>query len=103
MLHKSVLFLVAYFRYHALIQKENEECFLMFRHFHLNRNQLECRVAEVLTAAAGGEDKYPTAHRMLISSQEIADEDIERLLPLLHLTNSKIIRISSGCLKQPKD
>lgn len=25
MLHKSVLFLVAYFRYHALIQKENEE------------------------------------------------------------------------------
>lgn len=68
-----------------------ELCFLMFRHFHLNRNQLECRVAEVLTAAAGGEDKYPTAHRMLISSQEIADEDIERLLPLLHLTNSKII------------
>ena len=68
-----------------------ELCFLMFRHFHLNRNQLECRVAEVLTASAGGEDKYPTAHRMLISSQEIADADVERLLPLLHLTNSKII------------
>lgn len=68
-----------------------ELCFLMFRHFHLNSNQLECRVAEVLTAAAGGEDKYPTVHRMLISSQEIADEDVERLLPILHLTNSKII------------
>ena len=68
-----------------------ELCFLMFRHFHLNRSRLECRVAEVLTASAGGEDKYPTAHRMLISSQEIADGDVERLLPLLHLTNSKII------------
>ena len=68
-----------------------ELCFLMFRHFHLNRSRLECRVAEVLTAAAGGEDRYPTAHRMLISSQEIASEDVERLLPLLHLTNSKII------------
>lgn len=72
-------------------EEVGELCFLMFRHFHLNSNQLECRVAEVLTAAAGGEDKYPTTHRMLISSEEIADKDVERLLPLLHLTNSKII------------
>ena len=68
-----------------------ELCFLMFRHFHINNNRLECRVAEVLTAAAGGEDKYPTVHRMLISSQKITEEDVTEVLPLLHLTNSKII------------
>lgn len=67
-----------------------ELCFLMFRHFHLNNNQLECRLAEALTASAGGEDRYPTVHRLLISREPIQMEDLRSLLPLLNLNNSQI-------------
>lgn len=76
-----------------------ELCFIMFRHFFLNQKHLECRLAEVLTAAAGGEDRYPTVHRMLISSQEILDQHVEKLLPLLCLTTSKIL-ISKHALEE---
>lgn len=56
-------------------------------------------MGEVLTAAAGSEDRYPTTHRILISSQEISDQDINRLLPILHLIDSKIF-ISQHELEQ---
>jgi len=68
-----------------------EMCFFMFRHFHLNNQDLQCRMAETLTASAGGEDKAPTIHRMLISRAQISDRDIFSLLPLLSLNNSQII------------
>lgn len=76
-----------------------EMCFFMFRHFHLNNRELECRLAEVLTASAGGEDKTPTTHRMLISRDMISDEDIFSLLPLLSLNNSQIT-ISKPAMQQ---
>lgn len=76
-----------------------ELCFIMFRHFYLHHTHLECRLAEVLTAAAGGEDRYPTIHRMLISSQQIADQHVEQLLPMLCLTSSKIL-VSERELKE---
>lgn len=68
-----------------------EMCFFMFRHFHLNNQDLQCRMAETLTASAGGEDKAPTIHRMLISRAQISDQDMFSLLPLLNLNNSQII------------
>ena len=68
-----------------------EMFFITFRHFRINRGQLECRLAEVLTASSGGEDKYPTVLRMLISSEHIKQEDLIQLKPMLSLTNSSII------------
>ena len=65
--------------------------FITFRHFRINSGQLECRLAEVLTASSGGEDKYPTVLRMLISSEQIKQEDLTQLKPMLSLTNSSII------------
>lgn len=76
-----------------------ELCFLMFRHFHINNHKMECRMGEVLTAAAGSEDRYPTTHRILISRQAISDQDVNRLLPILHLIDSKIF-ISQNELEQ---
>lgn len=76
-----------------------EMCFFMFRHFYLNNRNLDCRLAEVLTASAGGEDKTPTVHRMLISREEISDDDISSLLPLLDLNHSQIM-ISHQALQE---
>lgn len=67
-----------------------EMCFLTFRHFSLNKRNLECRVAQALTVSAGNEDRYPTVHRVLISHEFINNEDIQQLLPLLELNCSEI-------------
>ncbi len=76
-----------------------ELCFLMFRQMHLYASSLECRLAEVLTTSAGGEDKNPTTHRMLISREEVSDEDVLALLPLLNL-NCSVITVSKEALEQ---
>lgn len=67
-----------------------EMSFIMFRHIKLNHQKLKCRMATVLTASAGSEDRNPTIHRMFLSREDIRDEDLAILLPFLFLTSSEI-------------
>lgn len=68
-----------------------EMCFIMFRHFYLNNQPIDCRVATAMTASAGGSDRCPTIHRMLLSREIIDERDVAELVPLLHLNTSEII------------
>lgn len=70
--------------------KLSELCFLIFRHIYLNDAPLDCRMAEVLTVSAG-ESNYPTVHRMFFSRQEILEEDLKLVLPMLNLNCSEIL------------
>lgn len=69
---------------------EGEVCMLNLRHFYIRHHQLNCRMAEVITNAAG-ETHTPTVHRMLLSRQEISDQHLEYVKPHLHLNSSDIL------------
>lgn len=73
-----------------------EMSFFMFRYFRLHSHKLECRLCEALTASAGGEDTYPTVHRMLISREAIEPEHLQMLSPVLNLNNSQITISAEG-------
>lgn len=68
----------------------SEICFLVFRHIYLNNTSLDCRMAEVLTVSAG-ESHYPTVHRMFFSRQQLKEEDLRLILPMLNMNCSDII------------
>ncbi len=70
--------------------KLSEICFLAFRHIYLNKTPLDCRMAEVLTVSAG-ESHYPTVHRMFFSRQQLKEEDLKLILPMLNMNCSDII------------
>lgn len=69
---------------------EGEICVLNLRHFFIRHQSLNCRMAEVLTNAAG-ETHAPTVHRMLMSRERVSDEDLQVLAPHLHLNSSEIL------------
>lgn len=71
-------------------QEEGELCMLNLRHFFIRHQLLNCRMAAVLTNSAG-ECHVPTLHRALISREELRDEDLQKLLPQLHLNTNKVI------------
>ena len=78
--------------YCILSSKEiGEMCFLMFNHFKINHQQLECAVAVAMTASAGGSERSPTVHRMLLSSEKIREVDLKELIPLLRLNSSELM------------
>lgn len=78
--------------YCILSSKEiSEMCFLMFKHFKINHQQLECAVAVAMTASAGGSERSPTIHRMLLSREAIREEDLKELIPLLRLNSSELV------------
>ena len=68
-----------------------EMCFLMFNHFQINHQNLDCCLAVSMTASAGGAERSPTIHRMLLSRDEIRDADLDELAPLLKLNNSELV------------
>ena len=70
--------------------EEGEICVINFRHFFIRHRDLDCRMAEVITNAAG-ESHAPTVHRMLISREEISDEHLEYVKPHLHLNSNDLI------------
>lgn len=76
--------------------EEGEICVINFRHFFIRHQNLDCRMAEVITNGAG-ERHFPTIHRMLLSRTEISKEHLRLLMPHLHL-NSSDIRISKDNL-----
>lgn len=78
--------------------KIGELSVLNFRHFNLNLQPLDCRIAEVLTNSAG-ESHVPTVHRMIMSSEPILPEHLDAIKPHL-LLNSDTIIISKENLEQ---
>ena len=77
--------------------KEGEICLINIRHFSIRHQELECRMAEVITNGAG-ERHFPTIHRMLLSCEPIKNEHLLYLSPHLHL-NSSDIRIKKEYLE----
>lgn len=63
----------------------------MFRYFKLNFGNQDCRLAEVLSTSAATENRRPTILRMLLSREEIKNEDLELVAPALLLNYSKIL------------
>lgn len=76
-----------------------EFCFLMFRHFTLNKKPLFCRIAEVLSSSSGSEDRRPTILRMFLSNEKIKKEHIPLVASTIRLNYSKIT-ISTEGLKE---
>lgn len=69
--------------------KEGEICIINLRHFFIRHQDLDCRMAEVITNGAG-ERHFPTVHRMLLSRESIKKEHLQYLIPHLHLNSSDI-------------
>ena len=80
--------------------KEGELCLLNLRHFFIRHENLNCRMAEVITNSAG-ERHFPTVHRMLLSRSPIKEEHLLHILPHLHL-NSNDIHIKKEELEKLK-
>ena len=68
----------------------DEFCFLMFRFFRINHDAQDFRIAEVLSTSSASETRRPTIHRMLLSREELRDEDLQAILPALELNYSTI-------------
>lgn len=66
-----------------------ELCFMAMRHRTFTIKQLECRIALCLTIGSG-ENKLPTAHRMLLSRKELSDERLKIVCPYLRLYGNEI-------------
>lgn len=71
-------------------EEEGELCMLNLRHFFIRHQNLNCRMASVITNSAG-ETHVPTVHRAFISREALPDEHLNLLLPFLHLNSSNII------------
>lgn len=78
--------------------KEGEICIINLRHFFIRHQDLDCRMAEVITNGAG-ERHFPTVHRMLLSRVPIKEEHLQYITPHLHL-NSSDIHIKKEDLKK---
>ena len=71
-------------------EKLGEFCFLSFRHFKLNKDNLYCRIAEVLSSSSGSEARTPIVQRMFISSEKIKEDDLQLISSSLLLNHSSI-------------
>lgn len=69
--------------------EEGEICFINLRHFFIRHQDLDCRMAEVITNGAG-ERHFPTVHRMLLSRESIKEEHLQYLMSHLYLNSSDI-------------
>ena len=57
----------------------DEFCFLMFRLFKINFGAQDFRIAEVLSTSSASETRRPTTHRMLLSREELRNEDLSNI------------------------
>lgn len=78
--------------YVTLVNYElGELCFFCFRHMFLFNQEMLCRIAEVLTVSSG-ENKRPTAHRMIISKYKLDTVEDEYFIKgQLKLNGSDIV------------
>lgn len=82
--------------YCTLINEEiGEISYVIFNYIPILYEELRCRVALVLTASAGA-NRMPTAHRMIISKDEISSEELELLKGQLYLNESEILISEAG-------
>mgnify|MGYP003289400500 CR=1 FL=1 len=82
--------------YCTLINEEiGEVSYIIFNYIPILYEELCCRVALVLTASAGS-NRMPTAHRMILSKEEITPEEMEILKGQLYLNESEILISESG-------
>lgn len=65
-------------------------CFISFRYMFLNRKNLYCRIAEVLSSSSGNEPRRPTVLRMFISSTHIKEEHMPLITSAIRLNYSKV-------------
>lgn len=65
-------------------------CFIAFRYMFLNKQDLYCRIAEVLSSSSGNEARRPTVLRMFISNTHIKEEHMPFIESSIHLNYSKI-------------
>lgn len=72
-----------------------EISYMLFSYIPILYEELCCRVALVLTSSAGA-NRMPTAHRMIISHDEISKEKLEILEGQLRLNESEILISESG-------
>lgn len=79
-------------------EKEGEICLINLRYFSIRHQNLDCRMAEVITNGAG-ERHFPTIHRMLLSREKISCNHLKYISPHLHL-NSSDIRIKKEYLEK---
>lgn len=67
-----------------------EICMINFHHrYFLTKHSLQCRLACAITTSAG-ENRRPTIHRMLITKNELSEEDLRILKPQLRLNSKRI-------------
>ncbi len=78
-----------------------ELCFMIMRHRTFTVKQVACRMALCLTIGAG-ENKIPTAHRMLVSRNSLSDEQIRMVQPYFDLYGN-VIRIEKSKVKELRD
>lgn len=76
-----------------------EFCFIAFRYMFLNQNNLDCRIAEVLSSSSGNDARRPTVLRMFISNTHIKKEHIPLVASAIRLNYSRIA-ISQHSLKK---
>lgn len=82
--------------YCTLINEEiGEISYIIFNYIPILYEELCCRVALVLTASAGS-NRMPTAHRMILSKEEISPQEMEILKGQLYLNESEILISESG-------
>lgn len=68
-----------------------EICMLNFHHrYFLTRHSLQCRLACAITTSAG-ENRRPTVHRMLITKNQLSEEELKILKPQLRLNTKRIV------------
>lgn len=75
-----------------------EITYLLFQYNYIAYEQLECRLATVITASSGIK-RLPTMHRLLITRKKLSDKDLYYLSGQLLLNNSEIL-ISETAYKQ---
>lgn len=77
--------------YCTLFNKEiGEICYFVFRYTQINYEKLMCRLAIVITVSAG-DNRLPTAHRMLLCRKELGSILDNYLSGQLHLNGSDIL------------
>lgn len=75
-----------------------EICYFLFHYNYIAFEQLECRLATVITASSGIK-RLPTMHRMLMTRRDLSEEELYFLSGQLRLNESEML-ISETAFKQ---
>ena len=79
-----------------------EYSYFIFNYMPITFEELECRIAMVLTSSAGG-SRLPVAHRMLICRTEPSDKYLKYAMSQLLFNQSEIIISESAFKKMVED